>query len=332
MYAIELQDLTKRYAIEKKAPFGDRLKQALKLRFPNYFTALRNVSFNVKAGEIFGLLGLNGAGKTTLIKIIAGLLKPDYGLALVSGYDVVKDRGKVRKNVTLLPSLEHARFSSKLTLEQNLRFFSIRSGLKASKQKIAEVLRTVDLEERKEYYPQHLSQDLRQKLNFAKCLLSDRALYLLDEPTANIDPKSANKLREQIRKLSSEGKTILLATSNLLECEELCHRVAVLNKGRIIALREAERIKKLGKDVFTLSLKKLAPELIKNLAELNFIDKVISEKDKLILYGDMRKQNLAVILELCREYGIQSVDLREITLNDLFLELLTEEEIALEVR
>lgn len=332
--AIEIENVTKRYKARKDASAVSRIKYLFKPEKQEYITALRNVNFNVKEKEIFGLLGPNGAGKTTLVKIISGLLLPDYGRVTVNGYDTIKNRAEVRTSVNILLSSGWIIFDYKLTVFQNLRFWAVCNGvrIKDADEKITQALKSVGLEDKKYDFPENLSAGLRQKMNLARCLLIDRPIYLFDEPTANIDPYSGSSIREMIKKLKSEKKTVILATNNLWEAEELCDRVAILNKGSVIALDSTERIKRLGKDILTINLKKLDRDIIKKLSEMGFIDKVLEEKNALVIYGNIRKKNMAEILEACRDYCIEGIDIRESSLKDVFLELITEEEKAMTVR
>ncbi|MDI6887836.1 MAG: ABC transporter ATP-binding protein [Candidatus Thermoplasmatota archaeon] len=331
MYVIEAQELTKRYKIKKKVRLVETFKNRFKPEKFDYTAALRNVSFSVESGEIFGFLGYEGAGKTTLMKILSGNLKPDYGVALVSGYDVVKERHKVKKLVGVMPSLNDVSFSQRLTISQNLKFSALKRNFKSYSERVDKVLKLVGLEALKDYYPVVLNSSQLQRLNLAKCLVADSAIYLLDEPTANTDSTTTNTIKEIIKKLKSDGKSILLTTSNLSDAEELCDRIAILNAGAIVRIEEAEKLERLGKDIFVVDLKELAPELIRNLAALEFIDKIIFEKNRIVLYGKLKKQNLVEVLELCRNYNVLSIDFREVDLKDVLLELVTEEERALEV-
>ncbi|MEW6069574.1 MAG: ABC transporter ATP-binding protein [Candidatus Thermoplasmatota archaeon] len=334
MPVIEVQELTKRYRIKKKLPLRANLKRIFAREKFEYVAALRNVNFSVESGEIFGILGYEGAGKTTLIRILASELKPDYGVGLISGLDIVKDKFKVKKIVSVMPNLSAATFSKRLTLYQNLLFHYLKKkfSLRSAREKTNNILKLVELEALKDYYPSSLNSSQLQCLNFAKCLVADSAVYLLDEPTANTDSTTANVIKDIIKKLKSEGKTVLLTTSNLSDAEELCDRVAILNAGVVIRTDEAKKLEKLGKDILVIDLKELPPELIRNLAELEFVDKIIFEKTRLTIYGKLRKENLIPTLELCRNYGILSIDLREVDLKDILLELVTEEERALEIK
>lgn len=334
MHPIELNEIAKRYRVRQKNGWQHRLRQVLGYERPEYLAALQDITLNVEQGEIFGILGPNGAGKTTLIKIIAGLLLPEHGTGYVNGYDVLEDREKLRTSVNILMSAGWVIFDYKLSVYQNLRFWGMAQGIshRDISERITEVLTSTGLADKLHEFPENLSAGMRQKMNLARCLLSDRPIYLLDEPTANIDPYSANFIRQEIEKLRAEGKTILLATHNLWEAEALCDRIAILNRGKIIALDRTSAIKKrVGKDTLVLRLSRIDIALVIELSLMAFVDKVIEDKNTLTIYGDVRT-NLFAVLKACENYGILDVDVKEASLNDIFLQLITGEEKAMVMR
>ena len=329
MNPIEIENITKKYRISKGFNWKKNLKQLLKMEKPDYLTALNKVSFSVKKGEIFGILGPNGAGKTTLIKILAGLLLPEEGKAAINNHDLIKDREKVRTSVNILMSGGWIIFDYKLSIYNNLKFWSVAEGLRLSevKKRIEEVLKIVGLEDKKDDFPENLSAGLRQKMNLARCLLSDRPIYLLDEPTSNVDPYSSEFIRKFIKEMKKDGKTVVLATHNLWEAELLCDRIAILNRGSILVLDETRAIKeRIGKEILTVELEKITPELVRDVSSFGFVEKVIEEKNILKIYGNI-KRNIPVVIDLCRKYtNIIGVDMKESSLNDVFLQLITEKE------
>lgn len=335
MNPIEIENITKKYRISKGFNWKKNLKQLLKMEKPDYLTALNKVSFSVKKGEIFGILGPNGAGKTTLIKILAGLLLPENGKAAINNYDLIKDREKVRTSVNILMSGGWIIFDYKLSIYNNLKFWGVAEGLRLSevKKRIEEVLKIVGLDDKKDDFPENLSAGLRQKMNLARCLLSDRPIYLLDEPTSNVDPYSSEFIRKFIKEMKKDGKTVVLATHNLWEAELLCDRIAILNRGNILALDETKAIKeRIGKEILILELEKITPVLIKEVSSSCFVEKVIEEKNILKIYGNT-KRNIPVVIDLCRKYtNIISVDMKESSLNDVFLQLITEKEKAMVIK
>ena len=201
--------------------------------------ALREVSFEVQAGEIFGLIGRNGAGKTTLTKIVATLVQPTTGSVSVRGDDSVLRDEQVRRQIGLATAEERS-FYWRLTAEQNLLFFARLHGLsdRVAKQRIKELLAKLELEEVAKRRFGEMSTGNKQRLAVARALLSSPPVLLLDEPTRSLDPLAATRMRELIRSLAGQDPpvTILLTSHNLAEVETLCARVAIISRGRIRAL------------------------------------------------------------------------------------------------
>jgi ABC-2 type transport system ATP-binding protein len=219
--------------------------------------ALDGITFEVKRGEIFGLLGPNGAGKTTIIKILSTLILPDSGEVLVDDIDVTKrPRATVKHLQTVLSS--NVGFDPRLSGRSSLEFYADLYGIpkKVSRRRIEELLSFTGMSDRADVMFQHYSTGMARKLLVCRALLSNASVLLFDEPTAALDPISAADFRELIRKqlADKEGKTILLATHNLWEAEQICDRIALLRKGRIIAIGTPEEIKKKVSDKVNLSV------------------------------------------------------------------------------
>ena len=202
------------------------------------FTALHGIDLEVKRGELFGLLGPNGAGKTTLVKILCTLLLPTSGDAVVAGHDVRRDPGPIRRKVGVVLGGERALYW-RLTARENLWYFSQLYDMPGPKAReaIERVLREVDLLDRADDRVEDYSKGMKQRLHIARGLLTDPEILLLDEPTIGLDPHAARSLRALVRKLVDEhGRTVVLTTHYLYEADALSDRVAVLHKGRVIAL------------------------------------------------------------------------------------------------
>lgn len=215
-----------------------RLKKFLRRKFKQPVEALRDVSFEIREGEIFGLIGPNGAGKTTLTKIIATLIQPTSGSVAVKGHDTITDDQSVRRNVGLAGAEERS-FYWRLTAEQNLLFFARLHGLSTrnAKRRLGELLELFDLQEVARRRFAELSTGNKQRLAVARALLAEPPVLLLDEPTRSLDPIAAARMRAVIKSLAQQNNaTIFLTSHNLAEVEELCDRIAVIGKGRIRAL------------------------------------------------------------------------------------------------
>lgn len=231
--AICVDHLSKTYPV----PFL-RVKQLLRRKFKPPVEALRNITFEIAEGEIFGLIGPNGAGKTTLTKIIATLVQPTSGAALVRGHDTVAQDQSVRREVGLSGAEERS-FYWRLTAEQNLLFFARLHGLsgRAAASRIAELFELLELQELASRRFAELSTGNKQRLSVARAMLAKPSVLLLDEPTRSLDPIAAARMRSLIRSLAqSNATTIFLTSHNLVEVEELCDRVAIISKGVIRAI------------------------------------------------------------------------------------------------
>jgi ABC-2 type transport system ATP-binding protein len=216
-----------------------RLKQLFRRPIKPPVQALSEVSFDVHAGEIFGLIGRNGAGKTTLTKVIATLVQPTSGRVTVNGYDSVRDDGRVRAQVGLATAEERS-FYWRLTVEQNLMFFARLYGLSdtLARRRIIELVAQFELKELVTRRFGELSTGNKQRMAFARAMLAKPPVLLLDEPTRSLDPLAAARMRALINSLAGDDPpvTILLTSHNLAEVEELCERVAIISRGRIRAL------------------------------------------------------------------------------------------------
>lgn len=334
---IEVEGISKTYVVPCRE--RNRRRGILAKKRTEEVRALDKVSFTVNKGEIFGILGPNGAGKTTLIKVIAGLLFPDEGSASVNGFDVIKDRERVRTSINLLRSGGWIAYDYKLSLFNNLKYWGVVGGLRWHEVdgRVKDALETIGLGDRLNDYPEDLSAGMRQKMCLAHCLLLDRPVYLLDEPTANIDPYSANFIREFIKEeLAGKGKTVILATHNLWEAEMLCDKILILNKGTSLVSGSTEEIRRThGADRLVIEVKEPSAELIEKLFLLPyvkevFVDTVGFEEEKevyqLRIYGDLRA-DIPPILWACAEHTkVGNVELKESALNDIFMTLIGREE------
>ncbi|HEY7340706.1 MAG TPA: ABC transporter ATP-binding protein [Ktedonobacterales bacterium] len=194
------------------------------------FTAVNDVSFTIRRGEIFGLLGPNGAGKTTTLEIIEGLRRADDGQVTVDGLDVRRERRAVRQRIGV--QLQATTLFDGLTVRETIHLFG---AFYPSARSADDLLHEVALEEKAHAKPQNLSGGQRQRLALALALVNDPALLLLDEPTTGLDPQSRRLLWETILRLRARGKTIVLTTHFMDEAQTLCDRIAILDGGRIIA-------------------------------------------------------------------------------------------------
>jgi ABC-2 type transport system ATP-binding protein len=259
--AISIRQLSKTYPVSLA-----RLKKFFRRRAADPVEALRDVSFDVREGEIFGLIGRNGAGKTTLTKIIATLVQPTSGAVVVGGFDSVREEVNVRAQLGLATAEERS-FYWRLTIEQNLIFFARLYGLAdaRARARIGELLARIELEPLARRRFGELSTGNKQRVAIARAMLSAPPVLLLDEPTRSLDPLAAAATRTLINSLARDADkpvTVLLTSHNLTEIEELCARVAVISRGRIRALDTPERLRAVHKNAerVRLTARGISPE------------------------------------------------------------------------
>jgi len=197
----------------------------------NGVKAANNISFNVKKGEVFGFLGPNGAGKTTTIKALLGLIHKDAGSFKINGFDTVSNSIESRKNVGFLP--ERVSFYENLTPVQTLKFFCELKGV--DKAVVPLLLKEVGLEEAKDRKVGTFSKGMVQLLGVAQVMIGNPSVYVLDEPMSGLDARWVKTIREKIKMLNEKGATIIFSSHILSEVENICHRVAIINRGRLIA-------------------------------------------------------------------------------------------------
>ncbi len=220
---IEVQDLARRY--------GE-------------LVAVDHISFGVGRGEVFGFLGPNGAGKTTTVRMLTGYIPPTEGTALVNGYDVVAEPTKARQHTGVVP--EEANVYVDLTVWQNVMLMAELHGVPRSgrTQRGRELLDLFGLGDRVKQKGRALSKGLRQRLMLCMALVSDPTVLFLDEPTTGLDVASARLIRELIVEMNRErGTTVFLTTHNIGEADQLCHRVAIIDEGRIAAIDTPEALR-----------------------------------------------------------------------------------------
>jgi ABC-2 type transport system ATP-binding protein len=202
------------------------------------FIALDGVSLEVHTGELFGLLGSNGAGKTTLIRILTTLLSPTSGRAWVDGLDVVSQAHEIRPRINMVSGGETSGYGV-LTVRENLWLFSQLYGVPGKKAlaRIDELLATVGLADKADTRISHLSTGLRQKMNFCRGFVTSPRILFLDEPTLGLDVTAARTARQFLKRWMAEApeRTLLLTTHYMMEADELCDRVAIVDKGKLLA-------------------------------------------------------------------------------------------------
>jgi ABC-2 type transport system ATP-binding protein len=286
-------------------------------------TALNGVSFDVPRGSVFGLLGPNGAGKTTTIRILTGLTRPDSGEAKVLNFNVSEENQQAKSRVGVVP--EASNVYEEMTALENLVFSGELYGVPSSerKRKAMELLEEFNLTERAGDTVLGLSRGMKRRLTIASALMHRPELLFLDEPTTGLDVQSAHQLRDQVRRLNKEGVTILLTTHYLEEADQLCDTIAMINRGRIVALDTPENLKAsvTGDRVMEVSFSASAPE-----SELEALPGVVEvhrlgDKYRLSFAGE--GDSVSDLVEYARNSGFKIVTINTLkpSLEDAFLKI-----------
>ncbi len=241
--------------------------------------ALKDVTITVKKGELFGLLGPNGAGKTTLIKVLTTLLLPTSGTAHVHGYDVTRDENKIRPIINIVSGGESSGYGL-LTVEENLWMFSQFYGVpgKEARERIKKLMERLNIADMAKRRLRTLSTGERQKMNIIRAFMTNPLVIFLDEPTLGLDVETARLIRKFIREwLANPERTVLLTTHYMMEADELCDRIAIIDEGKIVALDTPSNLKNMIKKEISLKIE-IYPEI--RLDWLSSVDGVIGFNSK----------------------------------------------------
>lgn len=286
--------------------------------------AVDDISFDIKKGEIFGLLGPNGAGKTTVISMIASLLKPDSGKIIIDSLDPEKDLRKIKKAMGVVP--QDMAFYEELTAKENLVFWGKLQGLRKRTldERIKYYLEKTGLAGRENEPLKKYSGGMKRRINLIIGLIHQPKLLLLDEPTIGIDVQTRLNIYEIIKEASSSGTTILYTTHNLQEAEELCHRIGIMDQGKILAigtLAELIRIVE-EKDIALISGNFSADQGQKILTPLKDAT-ILSLKDGKVVLSLEASKKIPLLLEEFFKKGISidDVSIKQPNLESVFLKL-----------
>jgi ABC-2 type transport system ATP-binding protein len=301
-HAIVVRELTKRYG---------------------NMTAVDRISFEVEKGEVFGFLGPNGAGKTTTIRILTGLIKPDGGKAFVAGYDVLENPIEVKQHIGVVPEVSNAYVD--LTAWENLLLVGRLCGVPSQelKENAIKLLKEFGLYEVKDKLVRAFSKGMKQRLLLCMALINDPEVLFLDEPTSGLDVESARLLREKIIEYNKSGKTVFLSTHNMEEANQLCHRVAVINHGRIAAIDTPENLRAQSAELqyVEAAFDKVAD--LRELSENPNVVKVLSMGNKVRVYTADPHTVVEFLVEFAKRYGLRILTLNTMmpSLEDVFLKL-----------
>ncbi|MBP6536587.1 MAG: ABC transporter ATP-binding protein [Xylophilus sp.] len=282
-----------------------------------HFQALDRVSLDIEPGEFFGLLGPNGAGKTTLISILAGLARATGGRVLVDGSDVQTDYANARRKLGVVP--QELVFDPFFNVREALRIQSGYFGVKNNEAWIDELLEGLGLADKATSNMRQLSGGMKRRVLVAQALVHKPPIIVLDEPTAGVDVELRQTLWQFVAKLNKQGSTVLLTTHYLEEAEALCHRIAMLKLGRVVALnRTSELLKMASGNVLRF---KIDGELPRALAEQARVT------GRIVQLPAHNAAEIEHYLATVRQAGIQveDVEIRKADLEDVFLEVMAAE-------
>ena len=303
-FALAVENLTKVYSSPKTKKHNK---------------ALNELSFEVRQGEVFGLLGPNGAGKTTFLSILGGTVIKTSGKVNVWGFDLDQNPRQVRASVGIVPQEVNldAFFSPKKLLELQAGLYGI-----SKENRITDlILKMVSLQDKANAYSRSLSGGMKRRLLIAKAMVHQPPILILDEPTAGVDVELRNNLWENVKALNKEGVTIILTTHYLIEAQEMCDRIAIINKGNLVALDTTEKLlERIKTKKINFKVKNI--ELNKNLMMKDINFKINSEKSILVTY-EKNSLDFGEIINYLNENNIKIEDIstEDGDLEDVFVQL-----------
>jgi ABC-2 type transport system ATP-binding protein len=303
MTIIEAHNLNKK--------FGDR-------------TAVENLSLKVDEGQVLGFLGPNGAGKTTTIRMLAGIIAPSSGYAEIAGRRTDGEIERLHEVIGLLT--ETPGFYEKLTARRNLEYFAGFYSLSNREGQVDKYLKLMGLWERRQSRVGTFSKGMKQRLALARALLHEPSVLFLDEPTSGLDPEAAQEVRELVKRLSTEGRTVFLSTHNLTEAEQLCDRIAVI-RTRLLALDTAPNLRRrfFQREVI-VRLESPSVKVLEAVTKLGFVQDVKEQDSQLIVGLIEPDKNRPELVNSVVEAGgrILEVSEREHPLEEIYLKLIHE--------
>ncbi len=289
----------------------------------NGLAAVDQISFTVDKGELFGLLGPNGAGKTTTINMLSTLLKSTSGYGEVAGHDISKNKDDIRRSIGVV--FQEPALDIKLTGEENLVFHAMLYGIKKEERRtrIKEVIELVELTEKKDVLVENYSGGMKRRLEIARGLIHKPEVLFLDEPTLGLDAQTRRHIWDYIKKLNKEaGVTIILTTHYMEEADFLCHRIAIMDRGKFVAMDSPARLKDiLGGDVVSLEIEGNPDALINGINSLDWIQSMTRHNETLSMTMEKGERRIPELIRVANEneVNVTCVHLRKPSLEDVFL-------------
>ena len=301
--------------------------QDLKIHYGE-FVAVDNLSFSVKKGSVFGLIGPNGAGKTTTIKAIATLIEPTYGEIKLGDTSVLHEPEEARSMLGYMPDFPPV--YDDLRVEEFCDLFAHAYGQSATerKEKVDLALAQTDLTDKRRDLCKSLSRGMKQRALLAKTLVHDPSVMLLDEPGANLDPKARIDMRNLLRKLADQGKTILVSSHVLTELEDLCDEIGIMRNGKMVVCGSLEEITQSKHTQRTLEIELLKsfpelPQWVEQHATLSGLKETNESKTHFQIIHSGSREEVPEILSQMIGLGVEvtSFTTRKSKVEDLFLEI-----------
>jgi len=294
------------------------------------FKAVDNLNLDVKEGEIYGFLGPNGAGKTTTILMLLGILRPTRGRIYLLEKELNKNFLSLKRRIGVVSEKQY--LYKEMAAGEYLDFFADLYGVKDKKKKIDQLLKSVSLLEVKNRKLRAFSRGMQQKLGFARALLHDPELLLLDEPVSGLDPTGIKQVRNLIEKENKKGRTIFISSHLLSEVEKLCREVAIINEGKLLAEDSMENLRrKLSKTVeLEIELSQAKEEIMKALSSFDFIQAIKQRENLLTLRVKSDQDYRAPISETISRQGgiVLGIKVKEMSLEEAFITI-TQKNISL---
>ncbi len=294
------------------------------------FKAVDNLNLDVKEGEIYGFLGPNGAGKTTTILMLLGILRPTHGRIYLLEEELTKNFLSLKRRIGVVSEKQY--LYKEMAAGEYLDFFADLYGVKDKKKKIDQLLKSVGLLEVKNRKLGAFSRGMQQKIGFARALLPDPELLLLDEPVSGLDPTGIKQIRNLIEKENKKGRTIFISSHLLSEVEKLCREVAIINEGKLLAEDTMENLrKKLSKTVeLEIELSQAKEEITKALSSFDFIQGIKQRENLLTLRVKSDQDYRAPISETISRQGgiVLGIKVKEMSLEEAFITI-TQKNISL---